>query len=48
MRAYVQDHNPRLAAVVCTASAPRRTPDGIHILPWDRFLERLWAGAIVA
>ena len=48
VRAYVQDHNPRLAAVVCTASAPRRTPDGIHILPWDRFLERLWAGAIVA
>jgi predicted AAA+ superfamily ATPase len=47
LRAYVRDHRPRLAAVVCNASAPRRTPDGIDILPWDVFLERLWADAII-
>ncbi|MCY4440604.1 MAG: DUF4143 domain-containing protein [Deltaproteobacteria bacterium] len=47
LRAYVRDHRPRLAAVVCNASAPRRTPDGIDILPWEVFLERLWADAII-
>ena len=47
MRAYVEEHHPRLAAVVCTANAPRRTPDGILVLPWEEFLERLWAGAII-
>ncbi len=47
MRAYVEEHRPRLAAVVCTASAPRRTPDGILVLPWEEFLERLWTGAII-
>ena len=47
MRAYAEEHRPRHAIVVCTASAPRRTPDGIWILPWERFLERLWADAII-
>ena len=47
LRAYAEEHRPALAAVVCTADAPRRTPDGILILPWDQFLERLWAGAVI-
>ena len=47
LRACVQDHRPRMALVVCNASAPRRTPDGILVLPWEQFLRRLWAGAIV-
>ena len=47
LRAYAEEHRPDLAAVVCTADAPRRTPDGILILPWEQFLERLWAGAII-
>ena len=36
-----------MALVVCNARAPRRTPDGILVLPWEQFLQRLWAGAIV-
>lgn len=47
LRAYAEEHRPALAAVICTAGAPRRTPDGILILPWEQFLERLWAGAII-
>ena len=47
LRAYVGEHQPRHAIVVCNASAPRRTQDGIWILPWERFLERLWADTIV-
>ena len=47
MRAYVEEQHPRHAIVVCTASAPRRTQDGIWILPWERFLERLWADTII-
>ena len=43
MRAYVDEHHPRHAVVVCNESDPRRTPDGIWILPWRQFLERLWA-----
>lgn len=47
MRAYVDEHVPRVAVIVCNESAPRRTADGIWILPWESFLERLWGGAIV-
>ena len=47
MRAFVEEHRPRHPIVVCTASTPRRTQDGIWILPWERFLERLWADAII-
>jgi predicted AAA+ superfamily ATPase len=47
MRAYVQEHRPRHAIVVCVAGVPRRTADGIWILPWERFLERLWADTII-
>ena len=47
MRAYVEEHHPRHAIVVCTASNPRRTQDGIWILPWEQFLERLWADTII-
>ena len=30
--------------IVCLEPAPRRV-DGVSILPWTDFLERLWAGA---
>jgi hypothetical protein len=26
---------------------PRKTEDGIEILPWQVFLDRLWAGNII-
>ncbi len=47
LRAYVEEHRPRHAVVVCNEDAPRRTADGIWILPWSVFLERLWAGEYV-
>jgi predicted AAA+ superfamily ATPase len=46
-RAYVEETGPRRAIVVCNERDARRTSDGIWILPWERFLERLWSGAIV-
>ncbi len=48
IRAFVDEHDPRLAVIVCNESAPRRTRDGIWILPWERFLEQLWADSIVS
>ena len=47
LRAFVEEHRPREAVVVCNESAPRRTEDGILILPWERFLERLWGDGVV-
>ena len=47
LRAFVQEHRPRLAIVVCNESAVRRTDEGIWILPWERFLERLWGDEVV-
>ena len=46
MRAYVEEHRPRHAIVISNEKAPRRTSDGIWLLPWERFLERLWADEI--
>ncbi len=48
LRAFVEEHRPRLACVVCNEDAARRTEDGIWILPWQRFLERLWRDEVVA
>ena len=47
LRAYVDEHGPREAIVVCGDGAPRRTRDGILILPWNRFLARLWGDRLV-
>ena len=47
LRAYGEEHRPRHAILVCNETAPRRTSDGIWVLPWERFLERLWADEIV-
>ena len=47
MRAYVGEHRPRHAIVVCNEDAPGHAGDGIRVLPWPRFLEQLWADEIV-
>ena len=47
MRAYVEEHRPRHAIVVCNEEVPRQAGDGIRVLPWQRFLEQLWANEIV-
>lgn len=47
LRAFVEEHRPRLAIVVCNEDAVKRTADGIWIVPWERFLERLWGDEVV-
>ena len=47
IRAFAEEHRPRTAIIVCNASQPRRTADGIWVLPWEQFLERLWEGEVV-
>ena len=47
IRAYMDEHRPRQAIIVCNEQVPRRTGDGIWVLPWQHFLERLWADEIL-
>ncbi|MXZ37789.1 MAG: ATP-binding protein [Holophagales bacterium] len=47
LRAFVEEHRPRTAIVVCNEDAVKRTADGIWIVPWERFLERLWGDDVV-
>ena len=44
IRAYSEEYKPRHSIVVSNQTSPRRTSDGILILPWEDFLERLWNG----
>lgn len=46
LRAFVQDNRPRRAVLVCNERAPR-IHEGIEVLPWKDFLDRLWAGEIL-
>lgn len=47
IRAFKEEFKLAQYIVVSRAVAPRRTSDGILILPWRDFLDRLWSGAIV-
>jgi hypothetical protein len=38
---------PRRKLVVSRVATPRRTEDGIEILPWDQFCKELWAGELI-
>lgn len=46
LRALKEEGLLRRYLCVSLDEAPRRTADGIEILPWQTFLERLWAGAL--
>ena len=46
MRAFKEEYAARHYIVVSMDSAPRKTEDGIEILPWRIFLERLWQNEI--
>jgi len=48
VRACREDYAPRRCLIVSRDPEPRRTQDGIDILPWRVFLDRLWDGKIVA
>jgi predicted AAA+ superfamily ATPase len=44
--AFMKEHQPRKALLVSNERAPR-VHEGIHVLPWREFLERLWGGTIL-
>ena len=48
LTAYMDEHRPRLAIVVCNETAPRQTATGIRLLPWQDFLARLWDKEVIA
>lgn len=43
LRALAEEGDFRHKIVVCLEPKPRETDDGIEILPWQNFLESLWA-----
>jgi uncharacterized protein len=47
LRAFVDEHRPRRALVVCNERSPR-VHAGIEVLPWRVFLGRLWSGDILS
>ncbi len=47
LRALAADHRVGRRLVVSLDQRPRRTEDGIEILPWRAFAQRLWGGSIV-
>ena len=47
LRAFVADHRPRKALMVCNERSPR-VHDGVDVLPWREFLARLWGGRILS
>lgn len=46
LRALAEEHTVRHRLLVSGEREPRRTDDGIEILPWAMFLDRLWAGEL--
>ena len=46
LEAFVEEHRPRLALLVCNETRPRKHGN-VRVLPWREFLEQLWGGQIV-
>lgn len=44
LRALKMEHAVRRAVVICLESRPRKTEDGIDILPFELFCQMLWSG----
>jgi hypothetical protein len=47
MRAFGEECRCPRRIVVSLDPKPRKTSDGIEIIPWRTFLESLWAGKII-
>jgi predicted AAA+ superfamily ATPase len=47
LRAFKEEYPRKQYLLVTRDAAPRRTADGIDILPWQVFLERLWDDKII-
>lgn len=46
LKAFLEERRPRHAVAVSLDARPRRL-NGIDILPWNVFLERLWGGELI-
>ena len=46
LRRFKEEYSARRSILVSLDAKPRMTEDGIEILPWQIFLERLWGGEI--
>lgn len=46
LKAFGQEYKTQRSIVVSLDAKPRMV-DGIAVMPWDTFLKRLWAGAII-
>lgn len=46
LKAFREEYKVRKSILVSLDSAPRLTKD-VHVLPWQTFLEQLWAGDII-
>jgi uncharacterized protein len=44
---FQNDYKPKRSIVVTNESAPRTRSDGIELIPWQLFLQKLWAGEII-
>ncbi|MBX3240329.1 MAG: ATP-binding protein [Chitinophagaceae bacterium] len=47
LKAFMEEYSVKHAIVVCNEPLPR-LHNGIHILPWQVFLQKLWRGEIVS
>ena len=47
LRALAEERIFKRFLLVCDVETERRTEDGIEIVPWATFLNRLWAGDCV-
>lgn len=47
IRAFKEEYRVRRAVVASLDTRPRQTADGLEILPWRLFLEKLWGGEII-
>lgn len=46
MKAFIEEYAPQKAIVVCNEKQAR-LHEGIHIMPYRQFLEKLWGGTII-
>ena len=47
LRALHEERPPARSVVVAGIDEPRRTDDGIEVMPWRVFCAQLWAGALI-
>ena len=46
LRSLAKEYDPARRAIVCMEPKPRRTADGIDVLPAETFVRRLWDGEL--